>query len=146
MSQHKGLLTPEERARITELQDLLIDRFVEHKEAVADNREARAKELEAEIDGLLREKEEIGHGSARGSIGAFIFATESLACLAAAATSSGNCANALSNPARRASSSTIVLSMIMAPLVESGPFLGCPKEVDHGRNIPCKDPVGFYAS
>ena len=28
MGQHRGLLTPEERARIMELQDLLIDRFV----------------------------------------------------------------------------------------------------------------------
>ena len=35
MSQHRGLLTPEERARITQLQDLLIDRFVEHREAPA---------------------------------------------------------------------------------------------------------------
>jgi hypothetical protein len=35
MGQHRGLLTPEERARITELQDLLIDRFVEHREATA---------------------------------------------------------------------------------------------------------------
>src|SRR5690242_1315504 len=65
-----------------------------------------------------------GHGSACGSLGAFIFATTSLACLAAAATSSGNCASALSNPARRANSSTIVLSMIMAPSIESNPCFG----------------------
>src|SRR3984893_14033154 len=52
-----------------------------------------------------------GPGSARGSVGAFILATELLACSAAAATSSGNSASALSSPARRASSSTIVLSM-----------------------------------
>jgi hypothetical protein len=32
MGENRGLLTPEERARITELQDLLIDRFVEHRE------------------------------------------------------------------------------------------------------------------
>ena len=67
MDERRSLLTPEERARITELQDLLIDRFVEHKEAVADSREARAKELEAEIDGLLREKEEIEKWAAVGS-------------------------------------------------------------------------------
>jgi molybdenum-dependent DNA-binding transcriptional regulator ModE len=54
-----GLLTPEERARLTDLQDKLIERFVAHKDAVADGLEARAKELEAEIDDLLREKEEI---------------------------------------------------------------------------------------
>ena len=36
MSQSRGLLTPEERARITELQDLLIHRFVEHREATAE--------------------------------------------------------------------------------------------------------------
>jgi len=40
----RGLLTPEERARISELQDLLIDRFVEHREAVADGQEERVKE------------------------------------------------------------------------------------------------------
>ena len=59
MDQYKALLTPEERARITELQDLLIDRFVEHREAVADGQAARVKTLEAEIDDLLREKEEV---------------------------------------------------------------------------------------
>jgi hypothetical protein len=36
MGQHRGFLTPEERARITELRDLLIDRFVEHREATTD--------------------------------------------------------------------------------------------------------------
>jgi hypothetical protein len=53
MGQHRGLLSPEEWARITELQDLLIDRFVEHREAAAQGREQRAKTLEAEIDDLL---------------------------------------------------------------------------------------------
>ena len=33
MGQYRGMLTPEERARITELQDLLIARFVEQREA-----------------------------------------------------------------------------------------------------------------
>ena len=36
MSLHRGFLTPEERARIMELQDLLIERFVEQREAVAE--------------------------------------------------------------------------------------------------------------
>jgi len=67
MGQYQGRLTPEERARITELQDVLIDRFVEHKQAVAEGRQARAKELQAEIDGLLREKEEIEKWAAVGS-------------------------------------------------------------------------------
>jgi hypothetical protein len=67
MAQPKGLLTPEERARITELQDLLIARFVEHREATAQGREERVKSLEAEIDDLLREKEEVERWAAVGS-------------------------------------------------------------------------------
>ena len=67
MGQPKGLLTPEERARITELQDLLIDRFVEHREASANGQEERVKALEAEIDSFLREKEEIEKWAAVGS-------------------------------------------------------------------------------
>jgi hypothetical protein len=59
MSQRRGLLTPEERARITELQDLLIHRFVEHREATAEGREERVRKLEAEINDLLREMEEV---------------------------------------------------------------------------------------
>ncbi len=59
MGQHRGILTPEERARIMELQDLLIERFVEHRAAVAEGQEERVKTVEAEIDSLLREKEEI---------------------------------------------------------------------------------------
>ena len=67
MSQHRGLLTPEERARVAELQDLLIDRFVEHREAVAEWQQERVKTLEAEIDGLLREKNEIEKWAVVGS-------------------------------------------------------------------------------
>ena len=59
MVQHKKILTPEDRARITELQDLLIERFVEHREATTDGLEERVRTLETEIDGLLREKKEI---------------------------------------------------------------------------------------
>jgi hypothetical protein len=43
MGQHRGRLTPEERARITELQDLLIARFLEHREAAADGQEEHIK-------------------------------------------------------------------------------------------------------
>jgi len=67
MSQHRGLLTPEERARIMQLQDLLIDRFVEHREATGAGQEERVKIVEAEIDGLLAEKAEIEKWAAVGS-------------------------------------------------------------------------------
>ena len=67
MGQHGGLLTPEERARITELQDLLIDRFVEQREATAEGQEERVRRLEAEIDDLLREKEEVEKWATVGS-------------------------------------------------------------------------------
>jgi hypothetical protein len=58
---------PEEQARIIELQDLLIERFVEQREAVAEGQEDRVKTVEAEIDSLLREKEEIEKWAAVGS-------------------------------------------------------------------------------
>jgi molybdenum-dependent DNA-binding transcriptional regulator ModE len=54
MAKYEGL-TPEERARITDIQDLLIERFVEHKEAIEEGQEVHAKELEAEINELQRE-------------------------------------------------------------------------------------------
>jgi hypothetical protein len=40
-----GLLNPEERARITEIQDLLIGLFVEHREAVENGQNGRARVL-----------------------------------------------------------------------------------------------------
>jgi hypothetical protein len=40
-----------------QLQDLLIDRFVEHREATGAGQEERVKIVEAEIDGLLAEIE-----------------------------------------------------------------------------------------
>ena len=67
MSQHRGLLTPEERARIMQLQDLLIDRFVEHRGATAEGHEERIKTLDEEIDSLLREKNEIEKWAVVGS-------------------------------------------------------------------------------
>ena len=67
MGQHRGVFSPEERARITELQDLLIDRFVEHREATAQGQDGRVRELEAEIDDLLREKEEVERWATAGS-------------------------------------------------------------------------------
>ena len=67
MRQQRGILTPEERARVMQLQDLLIERFVERREAVAEGQEERARTVEAQIDSLLREKEEIEKWAAVGS-------------------------------------------------------------------------------
>jgi hypothetical protein len=61
------MLTPEERARITELQDLLIERFVECREAAAAGQEERVNTVEAEIDSFLREKKEIEKWAVAGS-------------------------------------------------------------------------------
>lgn len=66
MTNYEGLVL-EERARITEIQDLLIERFVEHKEAIQEGQEVRAKELEAEIRELQREKENVTRWAAVGS-------------------------------------------------------------------------------
>jgi len=52
-------LTPEEQARITEIQDVLIERYVEQKEAIESGSNSRAKDIELEIKKLRREKEEI---------------------------------------------------------------------------------------
>jgi hypothetical protein len=45
----------------------LIDRFIEHTEALADGQETYARELQAAVDDLLREKEEIEKWVAVGS-------------------------------------------------------------------------------
>jgi hypothetical protein len=66
MTKYEGL-APEERARITEIQDLLIERFVEHKEAIEEGQEVRAKELEGEISELQREKEKVTKWATVGS-------------------------------------------------------------------------------
>ena len=58
MTKYDGLM-PEERARITEIQDLLIDRYVVQKEALEKGDHLRAKKIELEIKELHREKEEI---------------------------------------------------------------------------------------
>ena len=58
MEQNKHLI-PEERARVTEIQDLLIERYVEQKEALEEGKRCRAIELEFEIKELLQEKEKI---------------------------------------------------------------------------------------
>jgi hypothetical protein len=67
MAQSKGLLTPEERARIAELQDVLIDRFVEHSDAIADGREAAPKSCKPRlmVSCAKRKRSRIGRPSDR---------------------------------------------------------------------------------
>jgi hypothetical protein len=67
MGDRRGFLTPEELARIMELQDLLIDRFVEQREAAAAGQDERVRTVEAAIDDLLHEKEEIEKWAVLGS-------------------------------------------------------------------------------
>ena len=60
-------LGPEERARITDIQDVLIERFVERKEAIEERQEIRAKQLEAEINELQRAIRNVTRWAAVGS-------------------------------------------------------------------------------
>jgi hypothetical protein len=60
------MLTAEERARITDIQDSLIGLFVEHREAL-ENEDLRATALESEINDLLREKDEMEKWAVVGS-------------------------------------------------------------------------------
>ena len=53
----EGYLTPEERARVTEIQDLLIERYVEQKETLKEGNKARARGIEFEIKELRHEIE-----------------------------------------------------------------------------------------
>jgi hypothetical protein len=52
-------LNPQERTRITEIQDLLIDRYVKKKEALDNGLKTHAIEIEFEIKELQREMEKI---------------------------------------------------------------------------------------
>jgi hypothetical protein len=52
-------LTPKERARITDIQDSLIELYVEQKEALDKGKKARAIEIGFEIKELRREMEKI---------------------------------------------------------------------------------------
>jgi len=58
MERYHGL-SPEEQARITDIQDLLIERYVEQKEALEEGEQAREREIEFEIKDLKREMETI---------------------------------------------------------------------------------------
>ena len=58
MTQNKDR-AQEERDRITDIQDLLIERYVEQKEAIREGDRCRAIELEFEIKELRREQHKI---------------------------------------------------------------------------------------
>jgi hypothetical protein len=58
MEHHHGL-TPEERAKITDIQDLLIERYVEQKEALEEGKKVHAIEIGREIEELRRKMEAI---------------------------------------------------------------------------------------
>jgi hypothetical protein len=56
-------LRPEDRARITTIQDALIDRYMEQKAALDRGQKTRAIALQFEIRELRREIEEIKDGA-----------------------------------------------------------------------------------
>jgi hypothetical protein len=58
MTQDRNLAL-EDRARLTEIQDLLLERIIKRKEAIGRGQDGRAKILENEIKELKREKENI---------------------------------------------------------------------------------------
>jgi hypothetical protein len=58
---------PRRTRRITEIQDLLIERFVEHKVAIEEGQRVQAKELEAEINELQRKVGNVTRWAAVGS-------------------------------------------------------------------------------
>jgi hypothetical protein len=60
--EQNGHLTTENRARIIDIQDLLIERYVEQKEALVEGNRCRAIELEFEIKELLHEKKKSSSG------------------------------------------------------------------------------------
>ena len=52
-------LTPEEQAAVMQIQDRVIELFVDRGDAVATGNQARAEILQQEIEGLLRERDDI---------------------------------------------------------------------------------------
>ena len=63
MNQNKDR-AQQEWDRITDIQDLLLERYVEQKEAIREGDRCRAIALEFEIKELRREKEKIKHWAA----------------------------------------------------------------------------------
>jgi hypothetical protein len=56
---HEKALSLDKRARITAIGDLLLERYIEQKEALEAGDRAHAIELQFEIKELMREKEKI---------------------------------------------------------------------------------------
>jgi hypothetical protein len=52
-------LTPEERAQVLDIQDRLIELFVDRGEAAATGNRSRVDALQGEIDDLLRQRDDI---------------------------------------------------------------------------------------
>lgn len=52
-------LTQEKRALTAEIQELLLDCFFEHREAIANGDKHRARQLEEEIENLKHEKKSV---------------------------------------------------------------------------------------
>ena len=59
MTESVNPLTPEERAQVLDIQDRLIELFVDRGEAVEAGNPDRAEALQGEIDDLIRQREEI---------------------------------------------------------------------------------------
>jgi len=52
-------LTPEEQAQVLDIQDRLIDLFVDRQDALATGNVPRAGALQSEIDELMRQRDDI---------------------------------------------------------------------------------------
>jgi uncharacterized membrane protein (DUF106 family) len=59
MGKDTALLTPDKRARIKEIRDLMKEVAAEQKEALEDRDDIRVKELEVESEELRRERKKI---------------------------------------------------------------------------------------
>jgi hypothetical protein len=67
MDQHRGMPTPDERARIGELQDLLIDVLSNTERRWQKGKKNASKQWRPKSDSLLSEKEEIEKLAVAGS-------------------------------------------------------------------------------
>ena len=60
------MLTPEERALVTDIADRLLDLYVQRDEAILDGNLDRAHRLQAEISDVAAERQEILHSVEEG--------------------------------------------------------------------------------
>ena len=61
-------LTPEERAHLMQIQDRLIDLFVDRGDALANGDRVHAEALQSEIDDLMRQREDVRLWAVAGAI------------------------------------------------------------------------------